>query len=73
MGAGMSAGNMINAGAAGDMAGMLGSATQAVGQGMGGQAGQQVMQAGGVVNNTIGAAASGDINGMLAAGTNGAG
>ena len=35
----MSAGNMINAGASGDMAGMLGSATNAVGQGIGGQAG----------------------------------
>ena len=73
MNTGMSAGNMINAGASGDMAGMLGSATNAVGQGIGGQTGQQVMQAGGIVNNTVGAASNGDINGMLAAGTNGVG
>lgn len=48
---------------------MMGSATNAVGNGIGGQAGQQVMQAGGMVGNTIGAATQGDVNGMLAAGT----
>ena len=42
-GVGMSAGNMINGAQNGDMAGMLSSATNAVGTGIGGQAGQQVM------------------------------
>ena len=49
MNTGMSAGNMISAGQNGDMSGMMGAATNAVGNGIGGQAGQQVMQAGGMV------------------------
>ena len=47
--------------------------TGGVGQAIGGQTGQQLVNTGNVVNGTVNMAAGGDMTGALAAGTMGAG